>query len=150
METVRDLLLHLDCHKSMGPDRIHTRALRELVDVISGPLSIIYQWSWSSGEVSNDWRLANVMPIYKKGRKKDPGNYRPIRLTSVPGTVMEQIILNAITQHVRDNLGSRASQHGFIKGKSCLTSFFSFYDQVTCLVDEGKPVDSLRRLQQGL
>ena len=54
---------------------------------------------------------------------------------------MEQVILNAITQHVWDNLGIRPSQHGFMKGKSCLTNLFSFYDWVNRLVDEGKPVD---------
>ena len=47
-------------------------------------------------------QLANVMPIYKKGRKEDPGNYRPVSLTSVPGKVMEQINLSAITRHVQE------------------------------------------------
>ena len=59
-ETVRDLLLQLDCHKFMGPDEIHPRVLRELVEVIAEPLSIIYQRSLLTGEVPEDWRLANV------------------------------------------------------------------------------------------
>ncbi|KAK4830373.1 hypothetical protein QYF61_010468 [Mycteria americana] len=88
-----------------------------------------------------NWRLANVMPIFKKGRKEDPGNYRPVSLTSVPGKLMEQIILSAITQHVENNQGIKPSQHGFRKGRSCLTNLISFYDKVTRLVDEGKAVD---------
>ncbi|GAB0199232.1 mitochondrial enolase superfamily member 1 [Grus japonensis] len=72
-ELVRDLLLHLDAYKSMGPDGIHPRVLRELADVIVRPLSIIFQWSWESGEVPVDWKLANVVPIFKKGKKEDPG-----------------------------------------------------------------------------
>ncbi|KAK4809734.1 hypothetical protein QYF61_007102 [Mycteria americana] len=76
---------------------------------------LICQQSWLAGEVPVDWRLANVTPIYKKGRKEDPGNYRPVSLTLVPGKVMEQIILSAIMRHIQDN-------------------------QVTCLVDEGKAV----------
>ena len=50
-----------------------------------------------------DWRLANGIPIYKKGRKEDLGNYRPVSLTLVPRKVVEQLILSAITQHVQDN-----------------------------------------------
>ncbi|KFP64029.1 hypothetical protein N322_11995, partial [Cariama cristata] len=102
-EMVSDLLLCLDTHKSMGPDGIHPRVLRELVEVLTKPLSIIYQQSWLTGEVSVDWRLANVKPIYKKGQKEDLGNYSPVSLTSVPGKVMEQIILSAIMRHVQDN-----------------------------------------------
>ena len=82
-----------------------------------------------------------MTPIYKKGRKEDPGNYRPVSLTSVPGKVREQIILSAIMQHVQDNQAIRPSQHGFVKGRSCLTKLISFYDRVTCLVDDGKAVD---------
>jgi len=93
LETVRELLLPLDCHKSMGPDGFHPGVLKELAGVIAGPLSAIYQHSWLSGEVPEDWSLADVTPIYKKGRKEDPGNYRPVSLTSVPENVMEQIIM---------------------------------------------------------
>ncbi|KAJ7417655.1 rna-directed dna polymerase from mobile element jockey-like [Pitangus sulphuratus] len=56
---------------------------------------------------------------------------------------MEQIILSAITQHMQENHGIRPSQHGFRKGKSCLINLISFYDQVTCLVNEGKVVDDV-------
>ncbi|PKU28055.1 rna-directed dna polymerase from mobile element jockey-like [Limosa lapponica baueri] len=125
----------------MGPDGIHPRVLRELAEVLTEPLSIIYQQSWQTGEVPVDWRLANVTPIHKKGRKEDPGNYRPVSLTSVPGKVMEQIILSAITRHVQDNHVIRPSQHGFMKGRSYSTNLISFCDKVTCLVDEGKAVD---------
>ena len=80
------------------------------------------------------------MPIYKKGRKEDLGNYRPVSLTSVPGKVMDQIILSTIMCHVQDNKVIRPSQHGFMKGRSCLTKLISFCDEVTCLVDEGRAV----------
>ena len=125
----------------MGPDGIHPRVLKELAGVLTKPLSIIYQQSWLTREVPTDWKLANVTPIYKKGRKDDLGNYRPVSLTSVPGKLMEQLIQSTITQHMWDNQMIRPSQHGFMKGRSCLTNLISFYDRVTRLLDEGKAVD---------
>ncbi|KFZ57847.1 hypothetical protein N321_14269, partial [Antrostomus carolinensis] len=104
-EAVYDLLHHLNPHKSMGPDGIHPRVLRELVEEFAKALSIIYQQSWLTGEVPEDWRLDNVTLIYKKGQKEDPGNYRPVSLTSVPGKIMEQFILSAFMQHMQDNHG---------------------------------------------
>ena len=106
-KTVRDLLLQLDCLKSMGPDEIHPRVLRELAEVIAELLSIIYQRSLLTAEVPKDWRLASVTLIYKKGCREDPGNYTPVSLTSVPGKIMEQTVLREITRHVRDNRGIR-------------------------------------------
>ncbi|KFP94151.1 hypothetical protein N329_12582, partial [Haliaeetus albicilla] len=104
-EAVNDLLCHLDTHKSMGPDGIHLRVLRELAEELAKPLSIIYQQCWSTWEVPEDWRLANVMPIYKKGRRENPGNCRPVNLTSVPAKIMEWFILSALTRHVQNNHG---------------------------------------------
>ncbi|KAJ7413864.1 hypothetical protein WISP_87919 [Willisornis vidua] len=112
-DKVSVLLKHLDSQKSMGPDGIHPRVMRELVEELAKPLSIIYQQSWLSGEVPDDWKLANATPVHKKGCKEDPGNYRPVSLTLVPGKVMEQIILCVITQHLQDGQGLRPSQHGF-------------------------------------
>ncbi|KAK4812180.1 hypothetical protein QYF61_009072 [Mycteria americana] len=139
-EAVNDLLCHLDTHKSMGPDEIHPRVLRELAEELAKPLSIICQQSWLTGEIPHNWRLANVMPIYKKGWKEDLGNYRSVSLTSVLGKIMEQFILSVLNRHVQANQGIRPSQHGFMKSRSCLTNLISFYNQVTCLVDEGKAV----------
>ena len=53
-ETISNLLHHLDTHKSLGPDGIHPRVQRELVEVLTKPHSIIYQQSWLTGEVPVD------------------------------------------------------------------------------------------------
>ncbi|GAB0183603.1 mitochondrial enolase superfamily member 1 [Grus japonensis] len=68
---VSNLLHHLDTHKSMGPDGILPRVLRELAEVLIKQLSIVYQQSWLTREFPVDWRLAIVMPTYKKGQKED-------------------------------------------------------------------------------
>ncbi|KAJ7418044.1 hypothetical protein WISP_61231 [Willisornis vidua] len=100
----------------------------------------IYQQSWLTREVQDDWKLANVMSIHKKGWKEDPGNYRPVILISVPRKVMEQIIVSVITQHLQDGQGIRRRQHWFRRDRSCLSNLI-FYDQLTNLVDQGKAVD---------
>ncbi|KFP33470.1 LINE-1 reverse transcriptase, partial [Colius striatus] len=97
----KDQLRNLDAHKSMGTDGMHPRVLRELVGVIAKPLFIIFSELWRTGEVPEDWRRANVTPVFKKGKKEEPGNYRPLSLTSIPGKVMEQLILNAVSRHLK-------------------------------------------------
>ncbi|KFV78754.1 hypothetical protein N308_01132, partial [Struthio camelus australis] len=101
-DQVRDLLSKPDIHKSMGPDGMHPQVLRELADVIARPLSIIFERSWRSGEVPEDWKKANVTPLFQKGKKEEPGNYRPVSLTSILGKVMEQLILEVLTKHLED------------------------------------------------
>ncbi|RMC12732.1 hypothetical protein DUI87_10257 [Hirundo rustica rustica] len=140
-EAVREPLRCSDTHKSMGPDGIHPRVMRELADELAKSLSIIYHQSWLTGDVPDDWKLASVTPIPKKGGREDPGNYRPVRLTSVPGKIMEQFILSVITQNSQDGQGLRPSRHRFRRGRSCLTNLVSFSDQVTHLVDAGRAVD---------
>ena len=81
-----------------------------------------------------------MTPIYRKGCRENPRNYRPVSLTLVPGKVMEQIDFREIMRHGQDNRGIRPRQHGFTKSRSCLTNLISFYDLVTRLVDEGKAV----------
>ena len=114
----------------MGSDGMHPRVLRELAEVIAEPLSIIFERSWRTGEVPEVWRIANVTPIFKKGRKEDLGNYRPVSLTSVPGKILEQLIQDAMSKQLEEKL-MRSSQHGFIKGKSCSTNLTAFYDGIT-------------------
>ncbi|XP_064915588.1 uncharacterized protein LOC135579185 isoform X1 [Columba livia] len=113
---VREQLNSLDIHKSTGPDGMHPRVLREPAEVTAGPLSVIFAKSWETGEVPEDWRKANVTAVFKKGKKEDPGNYRPVSLSSVPGKVMEQLRLdNRAVRWVANWLKER-SQRAVVNG----------------------------------
>jgi len=96
--------------------------LRELSEVIAKPLPTIFEKSRRTIEVPEDWRTANVAPVFKKDTKEYPGNYRPDSLTSIPKKVMEQLILNVISIQVEEKEIIRSSLHGCTKGKSYLTS----------------------------
>ena len=140
-EEVMRLLDNLKTDKSPGPDGIHPRVLKELKCELVDLLTKICNLSLNSASVPEDWKVANVVPIFKKGSRGDPGNYRPVSLTSIPGKLVETIIKNKISGHIDDQKLMRKTQHGFCKGRSCLTNLLEFFEGVNKQVDKGDPID---------
>ena len=140
-EVVLKKLKSLKENKAPGPDSMYPRILKEACAELCVPLGKIFQRSLTEGEVPPDWRMANITCIHKKGSKSSPSNYRPVSLTSIACKVLESIIKDHIVGHLKKYNLIGKSQHGFTKGRSCLTNLLTFLEDVTHSVDQGIPVD---------
>ena len=128
-------------NKAEGPDEIFARLLTECDKELSVPLAIIFTKSLVNSKVPMDWKRANVVPIHKKGDKSVMGNYRPISLTSLVCKILESIIKEKIVEFLECNDIIGDTQHGFRKGRSCLTNLLHFLDVATDSFDQGKQLD---------
>ena len=142
-EGIAKFLLNLNSNKAAGPDAIKPRVLKELATEIAHILTIIFQTSLESGVVPSDWKTAHVAPVYKKGPKYNPENYRPISLTCICCKLLEHIVVSNIMSHADKYNILYPFQHGFRKFRSCETQLIEFIDDVTRNLDDGKQTDVL-------
>uniref|UniRef100_A0A803KG92 Reverse transcriptase domain-containing protein n=1 Tax=Xenopus tropicalis TaxID=8364 RepID=A0A803KG92_XENTR len=140
-EEIQKRLEHVKVNKGPGPDGIHPRVLNELSAVIAKPLHLIFQDSLRSGMVPRDWRIANVVPLFKKGSRSQPENYRPVSLTSVVGKLLEGVIRDRVLEYIAVHNTISLCQHGFMRNRSCQTNLVAFYEEVSRNLDAGMAVD---------
>ena len=140
-EKVKKKLQSLKPKSAPGPDKISPAVLQSMADILCVPLTSIFSKCQEEGVVPGDWKLANVTPIFKKGSKSAPGNYRPVSLTCIICKVMESLIKDAIVEHLANNSLIRSSQHGFTAGRSCLTNLLEYMEELTSLIEMGHSVD---------
>ena len=140
-DDVLKVLSNLREDKAAGADDLSPRFLLHIKEQISYPLFLIFRKSLDEGVVPEDWKLSNVSPIYKKGNRNQAENYRPVSLTSVICKLFESIMRDTLVHHLEEKLLIGSSQHGFRKGRSCLTNLLAFLDKVTDLVDSGNSID---------
>ena len=138
---VKEKIKKLRRGAAAGPDNIGPTLLQELVDVVASPLATIMRKTLEDGSMPADWRMANVCPIFKKGAKNSPGNYRPVSLTSVCCKMLESIIKDDMVRHLEKHKLIRPTQHGFMKGRSCTSNLLTFLEKITAAVDDGDAVD---------
>ena len=124
---VETKLKGLKQNKSAGVDGIGSKMLIELADVIADIFSCLFRKSLSSGDIPDDWKLANVTAIFKKGSKYSPGNYRPVSLTVQLYKVMESLIRDKMVEHLQKQNLISDSQHGLLKNQSCITNLLVFW-----------------------
>ena len=93
------------------------------------------------GVVPKEWKLAYVSAILKNGTKDNAGNYRPVSLTAQACKLLESILSDNISMHLREFNLINSSQHGFVKNRSCLTNLLEFLEYVCNYIDKGPTVD---------
>ena len=134
----------LKIHKAPGPDGITPRILKALARVIALILTSIFQKSYDTGQVPDDWLRANVVPVFKKGNSTDPGNYRPIFFnTSTCCKLMEHIITSSIMKHAITHNILYPLQFGFRSGRSCETQLTGFISDLFNSMHKSEQIDVL-------
>jgi hypothetical protein len=138
---VKHLLNGLKPNKAAGPDTIPPRLLKEVASEIAPALHTIFQQSLYTGCVPHDWRNANVSPLFKKGEKYRPENYRPVSLTCICSKLMEHIVVSSIGRHLDNHNILHPSQHAFRKGHSCETQLVNLVHDLTSNAEKGIQTD---------
>ena len=127
--TVHNILKSLDANKAFGPDGISGKILKNCAFSLSYPLSILFNLSYNMGQIPQEWKLANIVPVHKKGDKSLVENYRPISLTCLVMKVFERSISKELLSACIDRI--HPSQHGFLPGRSCTTQLIPFVDSLS-------------------
>ena len=104
-------------------------------------LTALFKKWLESGKLPEAWKHAEVVPIFKKGSKKDPNNYRPVSLTSTCCKIMEKLIRDQISDYMEQYQLLSPPQHGFRSGRSCCTQLLESIHEVTDALDNKTPVD---------
>ena len=136
---IEKLLKSLDPNKAQGADNIHGRILKECSVSLSKPLACLFNICYTAGSIPADWKLANVVPVHKKGSKAEVTNYRPISLTSIIMKTFERIVRDDLISRCQHLIDSR--QHGFMLEKSCTTQLVSFCDSLAISLNDNVRTD---------
>jgi hypothetical protein len=130
-DDVLSLLQNLNPTKSPGSDGIHPKVLKTCAEPLAQPILNICLASLEQGAIPSHWQRVNIQPIYKKGSKFDPSNYRPIALNSILCKILEKITAKVITEHLLTNNLIAECQHGFLPGRNTVTNLISLLDRAT-------------------
>jgi len=106
-------------------------------------VTLIFRASIQQGAVPDYWKKALVTPVYKKGDRSNPANYRPISLTCVVCKVLEHIISSSIYTHLSNNTILHDAQHGFRKRRSCETQLIDTTHDFATALNDGYEVDDI-------
>ena len=136
---VQIILKNINSGKAAGPDGIHGAILKKCAASLAGPLTKLFNISFVTGCIPEEWKLASVVPIHKKDEKRCVENYRPISLTSLVMKVFERCIKKELLAACGQFLDPR--QHGFVSEKSCTTQMVPFIHNLASNLNNKEKTD---------
>ena len=135
-----DILKLLNCNKASGPDLISPRLLKEGCEILSRPLTKIFNLCLRSSYFPLIWKQANVVPVHKKGDKTNVSNYRPISLLSCIGKIFEKCVFKHLHNYIVFHNLISPVQSGFTPKDSAVFQLIDLYNTFTKAIDEGKEI----------
>ena len=134
---VLKLLNKINANKSPGPDGIHGKILKNCAISLAYPLSQLFNSSFKTGIIPDQWKSANIVPVFKKYDKSNVENYRSISLTCLTMKIFEISVRDKVMEKCKDLINNK--QHGFLPFKSCTTQMVPFIDNIAqCLNDRSR------------
>lgn len=138
---IKKALKSLDASKGPGPDGIPSIFLKNTCDTLCFPLFILYNKCLASGVFPDVWKRANIVPIHKGGSKSDVSTYRPISLLSGLSKLFERLVHNEIYPFIHRVI--LKEQHGFIRGRSCISNLLIFTTHLFEGLDNREQIDAV-------
>ena len=120
--SVERIVKRLSIKTKGGPDGIPPIFIKNCIRELRAPLASLFEISFHSGYLPDVWRQAYITPIFKKGTKTDPNNYRPVALTATMCKIMESIIKSQLQNYFVSNNLFTSSQHAFLSKHSTATN----------------------------
>ena len=140
-EGIEKLLSGLNPSKASGPDQVPARLLKELSKELAPVVTALYKQSFDTGDVPEEWTTAWITPVFKKGSRSDPANYRPVSLTCILCKLMEHVLCTHIRGHLERHGILTPEQHGFRGKHSCETQLLMTTHELLKERDVGHQVD---------
>ena len=138
---VLKFLQALNISKAAGPDGIRPRVLKELSSELAPIFTLLFQASIHQQSLPDIWKHANVNPIYKKGDKTNPSNYRPVSLTCITCKLLGHIICSSLMQHLNRHNILYPLQHGFREKRRCESQLIEFVHDIAFNMQKGHQND---------
>ena len=128
-------------NKATGSDDISGQMLLLCDDSVVSPLMIIFCSILETSVYPDQWKLANVVPIYKKEDKQLVKNYRPISLLPICGKIFEKLIFDNLYAYLVSNNLITKNQSGFVPGDSCTNQLSFLINEIHEAFEDPKSLD---------